>query len=197
MTNKEEFLKFFNYDEVALAESCYNEPNRIYHNWNHVLNIFKLYGSSVRRETLNMILYHDIIFDNLGDNEKRSAELYRECASLYDSKVFDTILATENHWALENYRLDYDQMLFLDYDIFEFGSHEIVFNNNGEKLYKEYLLMNNLSDDVNSRKEFNEKRMIFFDNVLSAPNIFKVIRSRNQKAKENIRKAMKEIEATL
>jgi len=106
-----------------VIDKAYSEPHRFYHNWNHIIYMYKLatlYNlcSNVMCEA---IVYHDIVYDpKKDDNEFQSAELHRKHSnSRWKSAVYGAILSTKNHqpqkenW-ISKYLIKLDLTIFRD-----------------------------------------------------------------------------------
>lgn len=99
----------------------YRERHRFYHNLDHInymhdvrKNTIEMFSEEDRERLIDAIDYHDVIYDSLGNNEKRSAEFYKEdLGQDFDPVVYDAILATECH-ILKNDKPITNALIFLD-----------------------------------------------------------------------------------
>ena len=94
---------------TKLAKTYYSHsPSRYYHNWDHILKLFYharvTFGFTFDINLALAILFHDAIYDNSSDKEKRSANLFLDVCAVFDPMdgvdqkiVYDMIMATSGH----------------------------------------------------------------------------------------------------
>ncbi len=123
----------------------YSEPQRHYHNLNHVIECLQLLEHFKRcADNLTLIetaiWFHDIEYDpRRTDNEEKSAEYAAETLRKYGvdeifiEKTRSMIMATKHHQAL-----DRDTIILLDIDLAILGKPEEEFNLYEEQIREEY-----------------------------------------------------------
>lgn len=116
---------------------AYNEPHRIYHNWEHIekmLDSAAIQGI-LTDDLLLAILFHDIYYDPKSvDNEEKSALIFKEnFSNLEWNDSYQAILDTKTHTPTNKIS---EQLIKLDLEILN-GSL-IDFIEFEEKIFKEY-----------------------------------------------------------
>lgn len=133
-------------EEFAKLVSMYSEPQRFYHNMNHVENCLTEFDDArhlVQQPDLVelAIWYHDAIYDTQSkDNEEKSAQLaYDVCLSAQLSETFmkevkDLILVTKHDVVPRGI----DARVLIDVDLSILGKSSEEFNKYERDIRKEY-----------------------------------------------------------
>ena len=179
MENKywKEVEEFFSLSEfqtqkiLSEIDSSLNEPDRYYHNYNHVTSILKQIEVQelTREDRVILILtafYHDLVYKAVFNNneELSSKKLKSHFSFVHHStvvnKASDIILATKNH--LSN---DYLTCLFLDMDMSVLGISADNYEIYQKNVRKEYSII--------PKSIYKKGRKKFIESILSRENIFK------------------------
>ena len=142
----------------------YSEPQRHYHNIDHISECLQLLDQH-RDCATNLILietaiwFHDIIYDtHRSDNEEKSAEYTAETLRMLGvdvesiEKIRSLVIATKHNQAPENK----DTALLLDIDLAILGKPEQEFNKYEKQIREEYKWVP-LKDYVNGRTKILER----------------------------------------
>lgn len=168
ITNKLNIINLFN-DLVRK----YSEPNRYYHNLEHIVFIFgwiKKYQYKIKDypSLFLAVLFHDSIYDvEKKDNEELSAEYAENTLVSLNfpankiEKCINLILSTKTHNAVDD---DFDNFIFLDADLSILGTEESSYKEYSLKIRKEYGIF---PDDV-----YKEGRMKVLESMLNKPRLF-------------------------
>jgi len=131
----EKILKEFNIETSIL--DVYFEPNRFYHNWDHINAMIESAGNMIRppeniqfKDLVLAIVFHDIIYDpKRTDNEERSADLFYSYVK--NKHIKQAILDTKIHKPsnelskilceldIENLYGDFDNFIDISYKVFK------------------------------------------------------------------------------
>lgn len=180
----ESFSKFIkDKNELELMTNYINgyylQEGRSYHNNKHIEDMYSK-ASTIKstfdyyEDVILSIIFHDIIYDEKGNNEIRSTEKCSDFLSKYNftpfriNKINKMILATTKH----NLTSDKDTNLLIDLDLSILGSDVNTFNNYCDNIYKEYLYMYSKLPDFNL-ENFNSKYL---------KNRIKILNSFNRKS---------------
>lgn len=135
----------------AFAElvAAYGEPERHYHNLDHIAHLLEILDATLDTDTGKQsdllrfaAWYHDLVYDpRRSDNESRSADAARlTMRTLGQSdaaidRVCDLILMTQRHQAEE---ADLEGQLFLDADLFILGTYPPTYQAYAAAIRREY-----------------------------------------------------------
>jgi predicted metal-dependent HD superfamily phosphohydrolase len=202
-----------NLDLNKIIFRAYSESYRKYHNVRHVKDIIDIIeiGTkdrfSDRRHALKLAAYfHDVVYiPGATDNEELSAKFFKDN---FKVKVWDPnfksiktvnkiILATKNHFSNEHDDAEEIVKLFLDCDIWDFGSpYENIIIENFFKLREEYMLYHYPSGKYPNSAiiKYKEGTIKFMENVYRRDNIFRIHTDRNDQAHRNIEYLLKYLE---
>jgi predicted metal-dependent HD superfamily phosphohydrolase len=187
-------------DVFQLLKDKYTEPNRIYHNLNHVKTMLNLLDSlNTKPQEPNAIRFsiwfHDVIYNSQrNDNEEESAKLASQMMRQLqvNSKtiyfVRGLILATKEHSGKD---LPDSAKLFLDIDLAILGASEEIYKEYSKAIREEYSWVS-ASVYREGRKKvlesFIERDIIYFTEEIQTRyeqqarnNINSEIKSLNQK----------------
>jgi predicted metal-dependent HD superfamily phosphohydrolase len=145
--SKKEEVKESLWKEIV---DLYSEPNRYYHNLNHIANLFSLFEkffTEIKHPALVgfSIFYHDIVYNTFReDNEEQSAlkarlhlqQLNINKTLLENIEVF--ILATKTHEVPSGFAYEKDLQYFLDFDLAILGSKWEDYFRYSHNIRKEY-----------------------------------------------------------
>jgi len=171
--SKKEELKQQLWEEIVYR---YSEQHRHYHNLNHIAYLFSWcdkYIDQIKHPAVVgfAIIYHDIIYDTYRqDNEEQSAEIAEahltqlNISSKLIKNVREFILATKNHVMNEDFLLNEDLAMFLDFDMAILASVEDFYKSYSEKIRQEY---SKYSDEL-----YKAGRKLALQKVLEMPVIF-------------------------
>ncbi len=201
----------------------YSRPYRAYHGVDHInqlLHLNELYTvlDDDKRAIEIAILFHDIVYvPGSKFNERLSFEAFdvamgngyitsgREIN--YDL-VKKCILASENHFSTEHDTAHQAVQMFLDYDLWDFGTpYYEVFENNSKLLMNEYVdyhtrykyydtpeVKFGVSGKATTQIAFEKGRVDWLLNVEKHSKIFRIFTDRNRIAFENIERSIRESE---
>lgn len=87
------------------AKQKYDSNGLSYHNWNHILELYAFLESEkvpYSQELDLAVLFHDIIYDELPEKEKRSADYMKSvCKGIFSDHIinesYNLIMATSGH----------------------------------------------------------------------------------------------------
>lgn len=136
-------------DLLADLRARYAEPQRFYHDWQHIEDLLALFGEIENelddpRAVLFAILFHDAVYDpTVHDNEEQSAMLLRErAAGLLDPVSLDSanamVLATIRHQLPKEAGAESDIAHFLDMDLAILGATPARFAEYEAQIRQEY-----------------------------------------------------------
>lgn len=198
----------FGFDESRMLELLYAVNYRHYHNHEHLMNLWALYrdletdkGPRIEVMTIKAIIaWHDAIYiPGNKDNEKLSNDLYNLYATFKNPIISETILASADHFNIENDDCSNITKMFLDFDIWELGSDYVIYSYNGRLIIKEALDYIALANpNMSSSKVMDtiiKGRKSFLKHALDAPKLFRVYTWREKQARENIERELKELES--
>ena len=202
MSLKEKFLKLL--EDLGMERSLianqweevresYSEPFRMYHNQNHLKELFKyfdIYYEELEHpdEVAYAIFYHDIIYKVWSkNNELKSAELATKYLLLIkwsDTKirrVFDLIMSTKDHVPGKNK----DAKWMIDFDLVVLGQSWDTYYGYTQKIRKEYKTVPSFIYRKGRRKVLNHflnKKRIYMTDTFY--NLYEI------KARENMKKEL-------
>ncbi len=190
--SKKEEIKEQLWNEIVYR---YSERHRHYHNLSHIAYLFSLcdkYIADISNPAVTgyAILYHDIVYDTYRqDNEEQSAalaEAHLKQLSVNPSLIKNVqtfILATKGHILPEEYSLQNDLALFLDFDVAILAADTETYKTYSEKIRQEY---SKYPDNI-----YKEGRKQALQKVLSSEKIFitnDFIKTMEETARQNISK---------
>jgi len=162
----------------------YREEYRFYHNELHILDTFnELERVSdlchQKRAIMAALLFHDIM-----DSEKESAELFNKMTGGQMSMVKKLIMATD-HSRADVEEFSTDEKLIHDVDLMILASDPDVYDKYAENVFREY----NAKLGIN-RDEFNGKRKEFLKKMLEKDKLFlhDAFAEYEQKARSNMKR---------
>jgi predicted metal-dependent HD superfamily phosphohydrolase len=136
---------------LADVRRRYDEPQRHYHGWSHIVSLLTHLADLCdrlhdRKAVAYAILYHDAIYDpTRNDNEERSCELVdaalrRPWQSALRDRVRRLILATKTHELAADMNTDEreDAAVFLDMDLSILGAEDSAFDAYDRDIRREY-----------------------------------------------------------
>lgn len=178
----------------ALLDSLYREPQRHYHNWNHIMTLdmlFKGWEAYIQNPVAfeAAVWFHDAVYiPGRKDNEENSAYLAEciLCKSALDEKArtesINIILSTKYTGKEENIKGDIALFHDLDFAIFAFPLEQVLTYD--RNIHGEFLSTGKLSEI-----DFNRNRCRFLQTLLQSPPIFKfkeTMEAWEEKARINI-----------
>lgn len=156
---------------VPILLGLYSEPQRKYHNVEHIENLigYALNSRYLFSDPIMVaILFHDAVYYPVSQyNEELSADLYWSRKPVmhetthYD--IFEAILATKDHTAPANDNFRHWIKDFLDFDLA--GLSGASYRDNGVKIWHEY-------KPFFTKIQFVLGRMKFLEKMLAAPKIY-------------------------
>jgi predicted metal-dependent HD superfamily phosphohydrolase len=189
--------------------ALYNNPNRVYHNTEHICKIWHYYlnnnpGHHSWHERIKITtIFHDVIYNVgsstneidsanymltvLGLNTMAGTPRYQAPAGVF-AEIYDTIIATCDHTLAENSDLPEWSKMFLDLDLFELGSSQNVYDENTLKIAAEYMSKYSKVEMLAARKRWVVK-------MLDAPKIFWHFTDRENQARLNLEHSLKALES--
>lgn len=163
---------------LKIADIQYYERGRYYHNYDHIKAMagyfseyFIPYDGNKLRVIIPAIVAHDIIYTGKDDEVDQSAEVFEFTMKHFLSEEEinfgkDLIMATKNHWT--NDLNSFFCKIIKNVDIWELGSHPIIFNQNSDNLDRECAsLFSNFH-----ALDYEKKRINFLEHVLDKETIF-------------------------
>lgn len=169
----------------------YSRPGRYYHNDNKILNMLSYYTQVVLKNSSDVsplimysILYYDIVFDPLrDDNKEKSTEKFvKDLGNLFPDLLIDrvtqVILSTKDHVCKSS---DEESKLVCDLDLMDLASSDYWYNL--KSIRNENMMF--------SDEEFYAKRSKYLKSYLSRSYIFQTLGFR-YKFENNARRLMKE-----
>jgi predicted metal-dependent HD superfamily phosphohydrolase len=161
-----------------MIRKYYEEPHRIYHNWDHIEHGAKIihenYGFNLT--ILLAWLCHDLVYvPSNKDNEKDSVKLMKHLLRLKYENIFNSkkeeikkasryIELTKHHYLEYAEDCNSELAILLDADMAYLCEGSIFFNDSREKIRKEFIVY---SDD-----EFVQGSIAFFEDLLKRKQIF-------------------------
>lgn len=178
--------------------TAYNEPERFYHNLEHISRMLKrieLFSERIEDVAILKlaIWYHDVVYDtSVKDNEEQSAILAESVLSDLGidhkkiEKIKDFIITTKEH----EISLDdsFDFKLLMDIDLEILGSSWENFEKYRKDIRKEYSWV---PDD-----EYIDGTRNFFEDMLAKDKIYHTKEMYNEleeQARQNIKRALTEL----
>ena len=152
----------------------YNEKNRIYHNLDHIENMFDVllkYKTKIKNfeSVLYACCFHDVIYDTKCNNNEEKSSKYAivllkkigiDSDTINNTK--NLILATKNHTLLNN---NFDEKIFIDSDLTILGAKRSRYIKYMKAVRKEYSWVS-LNDYSKSRikvlKKLLNKKSIYY-----------------------------------
>jgi predicted metal-dependent HD superfamily phosphohydrolase len=205
------FIKDKNELELMInyIQDNYTKPGRFYHNQKHIEDLFNK-ASSMKSvfehydDVILAIIFHDLVYDEKGNNESRSVELCSDFLSKYKfipfriNKINKMILATSKHH-LTN---DKDTNLLIDLDLSVLGSDSQTFDNYCKNIYSEYYYFYSQEPNFNENLfnlNYLENRIKILKSFNKRSNIYltKQFRHLEEKAKQNLTNEILKLEDEL
>jgi len=133
-------------DWYARLTKAYNEPQRHYHNWQHIAECLAEFDGArhlaQQPDAVELALwFHDAVYDSkAADNEERSAALAKQClascgvSQMVAEAVESLVMATKHHEAKEHV----DAGLTIDVDLSILGREEARFFEYERQIRAEY-----------------------------------------------------------
>lgn len=182
---------------IAAVLRRYQEPQRRYHDLNHVAEMLEAvcaFGLTLRPAQALAVVFHDAVYvpgAARGANEALSAQLLRVCAEGVDAALIEQacriVLDSTRHVASCD-----DASLVLDLDLLRLGAPAADFDRHSLALYAEQRLLLP-ADDALAWRSFRQRRVAFFEMLLarSAIYLLPALRARyEQAARANLRRAI-------
>lgn len=154
----------------AQLESCYSEPHRSYHNFNHIEQCLREFKNSFCNlaEVELAIWFHDAVYDTKSfDNEERSIDLtllafeVMGLPNAYKYFVPPIIMETKYH----DFGGPWEYDIFLDIDLSIFGAPPNDFQKYCQQIRQECAWV---PDEI-----YNEKRIQVLKRFLDRPGIYR------------------------
>lgn len=198
-----------NLDLNKIMFRAYSDDYRKYHNVRHVQDIIDVIERGTKERYSDSIYalkiaayFHDVIYiPGNKDNEELSEKFFRENFAnnewnddIICDQISDIILATKDHFSEENDGASYLTKLFLDCDIWDFGSpYEDVVVQNFWKLREEYMRYHYPNGKYPSSAvlKYKEGTINFIENIHNKKDIFRVHKERNEQAHKNVEHLLK------
>lgn len=182
-----------------VLQEHYSEKSRLYHNFNHVKALLKLFESFDNKihepkAVKFAIWFHDVMYDTRkSDNEAESARLASEMLYRLNVNtetielVKDLILATKDH---SGKNLSYDAKLFLDMDLAILGMSEEIYKEYSQAIRQEYSWVSESMFRKGRKKvlkSFMGRERIYFTDEMKARY--------EEQARKNINSEIKSLDA--
>ncbi|MEP5341397.1 MAG: hypothetical protein ABJL44_11005 [Algibacter sp.] len=179
----------------SIISKHYNNPNRYYHNLNHIDNLIKqIEQLSLSKDNnailINVALFHDVIYKaGRKDNEYKSAEFAANWLSklnlgTIESKIICNIIRSTN----THQSSDFLTQLFLDLDLSILGENEDNYQEYTAQVRKEHIQIPNFL--------YRAGRKRFLKNMLSREVIFytsEYYETYEKLARKNLRNELNEL----